>query len=835
MPTYLFIKRRVTMYEFTLRQLRNLNQNENEFFSLYKRLMIDKSFKMSDSQKTYLLSNAVILLNQSDKNLIKLGYRIIVQYANQYNDYIPLYDTSINLGFIPVAKFIEKNFLITPNKGLSANLTSAYIENFKHKNKYLTLEQKDLYSFAQKTDSSILIVAPTSYGKSELIIKIASQNLNKKVCILVPTKALLAQTQKRLLNNDLIFQKIDKIISHAEMYKNENEFIAVLTQERLLALLKENKDLKIDILMIDEAHNLFNNSERDSLLYKVMMIVKNRNPNTIFKFFSPFIAESKNIKSPNFNINIQTKQIREFIKIERFYLFDALGDKKLKLYDQFLDEIIDITDSYKQLDEIDFLRIHSDEKNIIYSYRPKQVIEIANKLCSRQQEIDIKNTKEYKAIATYIHKDYNLLKFLEKGIVCHFASIPETIKMYIENMYNKNPNLKYIITTSTLLQGVNIPAKKIFLLSNKCGKRNSILTASSFKNLIGRTCRFSEIFSNENKRLDLLEPEIYIIKTSYFNPTSNLQNYIRKVANISNTIKDDVKNNMINPQDSEEYKKEIQYLENMETGIVKDQYNELTISKTLIGKLCFENNIRDFDIIKNEQILSNNLNNLKQNIGKKISSPEDLIQAIYLLFIKDINIDEGENFIRLKDEKARKFYQMILTWKINNTPYNQMINYFLNYWDTRIRNNDPIIYVGSTWGEVSRENNYANLYINLRTKSQTDKINLAIVKIKEEQDFIEHHITKYSEIINKLNLIDSSFFEKIKYGSNDKKIITMLKNGYSYELAQILNEKEYENFITFNFDKETLVIDKKILPHLENNNINDIFIFELKFHIKDKS
>lgn len=83
---------------------------------------------------------------------------------------------------------------------------------------------------------------------------------------------------------------------------------------------------------------------------------------------------------------------------------------------------------------------------------------------------------------------------------------------------------------------------------------------------------------------------------------------------------------------------------------------------------------------------------------KWLSSPEDLIQAIYLLFIKDINIDEGGNFIRLKDEKARKFYQMILTWKINNTPYNQMINYFLNYWDTRIRNNDPIIYVGSTWG-----------------------------------------------------------------------------------------------------------------------------------------
>jgi hypothetical protein len=43
-----------------------------------------------------LLKFAVIFLNYGEKELEKFGYRIILSYSNLFNDYVPLYDISIN-------------------------------------------------------------------------------------------------------------------------------------------------------------------------------------------------------------------------------------------------------------------------------------------------------------------------------------------------------------------------------------------------------------------------------------------------------------------------------------------------------------------------------------------------------------------------------------------------------------------------------------------------------------------------------------------------------------------------------------------------------------------
>ncbi|MBP5698797.1 MAG: DEAD/DEAH box helicase, partial [Alphaproteobacteria bacterium] len=341
------------MINFSIQQLRNQRDKSKEFFDLYKEFMINEKIELNEQQKSYLLSLAIIFLNQQDINLKKLGYRIIVRYTTIYKDYIPLYETSITLGFIPVTKLIEKIVIANNNPTFSMILTSAYMNLFKKDNIYLTEEQKELYDFTKKTISSALIVAPTSYGKSDLIIKLVSQNLDKKVCIVVPTKALLSQTQRRLLDNSTIYKSLNKIILHPEMYKDEDKFVAVLTQERLLTLLKKNKKLNLDLILIDEAHNIFNDTERDILLYKVMIIAKHRNPQTVFKFFSPFIANSNSLLSSNFKIDIESKKISEYIKIERFYLYDAIDKKRLEMYDQFLNEIIIIDDKNTYQNEID--------------------------------------------------------------------------------------------------------------------------------------------------------------------------------------------------------------------------------------------------------------------------------------------------------------------------------------------------------------------------------------------------------------------------------------------------------------------------------------------------
>lgn len=55
---------------------------------------------------------------------------------------------------------------------------------------------------------------------------------------------------------------------------------------------------------------------------------------------------------------------------------------------------------------------------------------------------------------------------LEKGIAYHFGGIPEEIKIKVEELY-KLGFIKIIFCTSTLLEGVNLPAKNIFILSEK--------------------------------------------------------------------------------------------------------------------------------------------------------------------------------------------------------------------------------------------------------------------------------------------------------------------------------------------------------------------------------
>jgi superfamily II DNA or RNA helicase len=98
-------------------------------------------------------------------------------------------------------------------------------------------------------------------------------NLDKNICIIVPTKSLLAQTRKRLIENIRIRESQNKIVTHPDMLNDSSgKFIAVLTQERLLRLLQKHTDINFDILLIDEAHNLIENNNREILTIQNLKI-----------------------------------------------------------------------------------------------------------------------------------------------------------------------------------------------------------------------------------------------------------------------------------------------------------------------------------------------------------------------------------------------------------------------------------------------------------------------------------------------------------------------------------------------------------------------------------
>lgn len=349
--------------DLTLARIRN-----TDFSQLYKKFILEKELSLKDMQK--ILTIATIFLNSNNKDIQNFGYRIILIYCNRSKDYRPLYEVALNLGYIPVAKSIDR---MIDNLGdtFYKLFNSAFFENF-HQNKiYMSEQQLEISKFFSEYNfETISVIAPTSYGKTELILSLLRENENKKICIITPTKSLLAQTKIRIINAQIDW--IKKVVIQSEMYTgNEKSLVAVLTQERLLRLLKMFPQLKFDFAIIDEAHGLLNDDERSRLLAEVILILEKRNSEIAFKFLTPFLGDSGNLRIKFADIGISEYKVSEYIKSERFYIYDEKDSKTLKFYDQFINEFYEI--GKLKLNMYRFITHYCGDKNIIYLNKPKDI------------------------------------------------------------------------------------------------------------------------------------------------------------------------------------------------------------------------------------------------------------------------------------------------------------------------------------------------------------------------------------------------------------------------------------------------------------------------------
>ncbi|ASD62269.1 hypothetical protein B9G79_01160 [Bdellovibrio bacteriovorus] len=504
------------MPDITFTTLRKKDGDFTAFRELYTKLLLNQQLDEFQLQK--LLQIAIVFLNSKRELVRFFGYRIILQYALAKNDFTALNDISLNLGYIPISKILEKTSINSEFQGeFFKEFLSSYKNSFRTSaGTFLTEGQRALQRdlFDKKKDSNNVVIAPTSYGKSEAIVSTALEV--PKSCIIVPTKALLAQTKKRFLNSGADLSA-KTIIIHHEMYSpSQDNLIAILTQERLLSLLQENPKAYFDKVYVDEAHNLLEKDSRANLLASCLVLLKYRNKNTVFNFFTPFLNDARNLETKFLSLNAAELRKNEYIKSEKIFLIDfrRSDEALLHLYDQFMNEFIEIPEATYRSD-VEFINRQAAHKNIIYFNTPKDVESYCSQLIKSRPLITSDFvSKAYESIKNYIHKDYFLLRCLSRGIVYHHGSMPDNVKLYIEQLYIEEPQIQFIVTTSTLLEGVNIPADQIFIMSTSKGIRD--LSSSQFKNLIGRVCRYGDIFSGGNpENLQKLMPKIFLLGTEY--------------------------------------------------------------------------------------------------------------------------------------------------------------------------------------------------------------------------------------------------------------------------------------------------------------------------------
>lgn len=486
----------------------------------------------------------------------------------------------------------------------------------------------------------------------------------------------------------------------------------------------------------------------------------------------------------------------------------------------------------KKMDDVDFIERYGADKNLVYLNKPTDVEGFALRISNRFSElISNRIEKACKDIAEYIHPQYNLISCLKKGVIYHHGAVPEPIRIYIEKLYSDLDEIKYVITNCTLLEGVNLPAEKMFILDNKKGNGN--LSPSNLKNLIGRVCRFSEIFNIKNKNLMKLEPCIYFVVGQYYAINSNVRKFLRNCMKIDKEVKDKptnvlLTNTNIDEENNEKLKSAEEFIENYERGIIENYDNRYVA--TLIGKVCFLNNIKEINIFSQEEEIQKAVDECYR---KKIfiDNTEDLFNILYWLFFRNVEENEkNQNLLRFKYAETRNFYKMFLDWRIESAPYSKMISYFMSYWNKiAIERKDTLVYMGR-WGEEAREG-VKKLWINIKYKSNSEKINLAVVRIKDEQDFLDNTIIKYIEVLHDIRLIDEALYLKIKYGTDDKRKIILVKNGISLGLSNLLIDN-YMKYVKFDLVKDTVILQRDLIDKMFNNQENEIMISEANYFIK---
>jgi len=316
---------------------------------------------------------------------------------------------------------------------------------------------------------SLAVSAPTSFGKSFVIDAFISIKQPSTIVIIVPTIALTDETRRRLQNK---FGHEYKIITTPEIELADKN-ILIFPQERAINYQKKLKS--IDILIIDEFYKASINfdKERAPILLKTILelgkISKQR------YFLAPNI--SKLIDSP-FTVGM------EFISLD----FNTVYTEKHNYYRDNPDKdneikarhLTDILSKYRA-------------KTLIYAGTFVNIDFIANTLDGLY--MDMKNDLLHSFsdwLRENYHPEYILAKLVKKGVGIHNGQLHRSLSQIQVRLFEEPDGLDNMISTSSIIEGVNTSAENVIIWANKNGKPP--LNDFTYKNIIGRGGRMFRHF-----------------------------------------------------------------------------------------------------------------------------------------------------------------------------------------------------------------------------------------------------------------------------------------------------------------------------------------------------
>ena len=430
--------------------------------------------------------------------------------------------------------------------------------------------------------------------------------------------------------------------------------------------------------------------------------------------------------------------------------------------------------------------------------------------------------KLIKIVSTSIHKEYYLIDCLRKGVAYHFGNLPQTIREGIEELF-KEGVIKYLFCTSTLLEGVNLPAKNIFIFSEKIGLRK--MDDIDFWNLSGRAGRLTIDLSGNifcchivDKKGYWKDSDFAILKKRTIERKTpillknNNQNLYKNINNILNNAPLTNKN----LTDSEKkilemYSNILLYQDIVESSsILKDKFLEKIGDN---GRKTLKKKRSELEVP--EKIIEQSININLDSQNKILTSSstafpnsfdyDACFEILKILCQKYdwLYFESGGNRPLLKKESQLKYLAALMSNWINGISLNQIINYMTNYYHNK---GNP--------RELEIENNLYIPFDKFNREHINALINQIIGDINTKIQFkIKNYITNYTLLLIEKGIeIDSEWSNYLEYGTTNRQVVELQNLGFSRATSLLLKEEFIDQFV-FNEIGEIVEIKEEELKN----------------------
>lgn len=390
---------------------------------------------------------------------------------------------------------------------------------------FFTEFQKKLWN-SLNSGENVAISAPTSAGKSFIIKKYILEIVEggaKNIVFIVPTKALINQVSNVLKSQ--LHEKAHVYTTYINNEEDSSATIYVLTPERCLKLLQDESVSPPELIFMDEVHNIESGS-RGVIFENILYRVTSAWSSTQLVVAGPFISSLSESIKKICNISIidhQTMsspvfQVRSALtffpskKVARYKISSPTqriisGEIKLKksLYSKIKtnkgEALEVISDMFSPEDHNIY---YAPKKNLAEKWASKIAPVIASKNPKIIEAADSRVKDLIDFLSEEVHPDYSLIRTLRLGVAYHHAGLPDIARQEVEELYAESI-IKNIICTSTLLQGVNLPADRLIVISPKVNSDD--MPAFDFLNLLGRAGRANTKLYGEIYCIDVVGDE----------------------------------------------------------------------------------------------------------------------------------------------------------------------------------------------------------------------------------------------------------------------------------------------------------------------------------------